>query len=555
MKVDNRSKRLILTHDETVGPTPEYITYNTPPRSESGNTSGRQSRPHGSSSASQDQIATPIGPMAANSLDHQTHNTTANDTAARTRLSTTHDTSRVQLKLSPVDLTDLLILCTAVPETDMWLSIGMMGQMPEADRAGGINVGSYCSYCGFLSDSPVVWDQSLVTSIQPDLSMTSPWLIAFLGLAIKHNEDVVLRHLVQRCQQEKFAKRIHRHLLCIALDHGRVDLFRQLLLHGLDVAVDGSASEGLLRQACTTLHDFIIARIKRDDNVDSIAEAMGFMYRACIMGEKLWKDEVLWTALQCRRAGVLRVCLEPPTSAVLDIDELMIKAPKIREITQKTGSTQAAAELVVAAASVVPENGATVLHLATSLLLGNEVRRLLDTGTNVNDAMKTGETALHILAGLSSPNGDEVAQILLGRGANPAAADSVGDSALHHTARNPWKYWRERFAYLLVQAGADINTLNDRDETPCITATLSQDLTAARGAMQWFLDNGASEDARDCDGNTARRYLEQRERDSEPGILDILGGIWAFEEPWTAEDQEMDMRAELLHHQLELYEM
>lgn len=462
----------------------------------------------------------------------------------------------MQLKLGPGDLNDLVVLRTTVPEAHLWLSMQMMVQISEAERAGGINTGSYCSYCGFLGDSPVVWDQdmtTLATIIHSGPSMTSLQLVAFLRFAIEHNEDMVLRQLAQRCQQQRFAQRIHRHLLCLTLDRGRLDLFRQLLLHGLDVDAEGSASRSLLEQACTTLHDFITARIERDENIDNIADAMGFMYRVGIMSERLWRGTVLWTALQCRRAGVLRACLEPPTSAVLDIDELMNEGPRIREVIQKTGSTQAAAELVAAAEGIVSENGATALHLATSLLLGSEVRRLLDAGTSVNNTTRTGETALHILAGLSSMNGEEVAQVLLGRGADLAAADCVGDTALHYAARNPWKQWRERFADLLVRAGADIHAPNDRDETPCITATLSQDLTATRGAMQWFLNRGAREDALDCDGNTARRYLEQRERDHEPGVLDIMGGVWAVQEPWTAEDQEMALRSAALQHLLSLY--
>ncbi|OAA77617.1 Ankyrin repeat-containing domain protein [Akanthomyces lecanii RCEF 1005] len=549
------------TNTLKLGPTPKYITYYTPTRSECGSISGGQRRPHGSSSALQ-EVGAPMAPMAANLIDHHTRNRTTNNTAARNRQSTEYDTYREQLKLSPDDTNDLWILCAPVPDTDLRVSTERMVQILAADRARGINGGSSCRYCGFLSDSPLIWDHrvaAIVASRLPDLDMTTPSLVVFLELTIKHNEDMVLRHLVQRCQQEKFAQRIHCHLFCIALDHCRGDLFRQLLLHGLDVDAEGSASRSLLWQARKTLHNFIIARVEQDDGISSVAEAMGLVYRACVMDEKLWKNRVLWNALRCRRADILRACLEQPTSAVVDIDELMSEAATIRDIITNTSSAQAAAELVVAAAGVVSENGATDLHLATSLLLSDEVLRLLDAGANVNAAMNTGETALHILAGLSSMDGDEVAQILLGRGADLAAADSVGDGALHYAARNQWTHCRARFAHLLVQAGADIHARNHRGETPCITAALYQDLMAAEGAMQWFLTHGALEDALDYDRNTARRYLQKRlleehERKIESAALDVFGcGDWD-EVPWIAGDQGVTPRVESVQQLVDFYE-
>ncbi|OAA37750.1 Ankyrin repeat-containing domain protein [Beauveria brongniartii RCEF 3172] len=567
------------------GPSPPWLSYQTPRRTYSHGAYGRERSIHASSSATQGASSASFAPTGSGSHDWYMQSTTTNDPAAETRQNTANDTRRVLLMLTQEDKNDLAIFYGPVPETELRHGTDKLHRLLVAERARPTCPVSCCSYCGFLPglvDVSIQGVSSLVSSTQQDLDMRTPSLIALLQFAIRHKEDAVLRHLVRRCQQSKFAQRIHRHLLCVALQYCRGALFRQLLLHGLDVNLDGtsSAGAGLLEQARMTLRDFTTKHVDLKGDNSSTFQAIGFMYRARVITERLWRDVVLWTALRHRRAGVLRACLQPPTSAKLDIDELMDKAAVICQVSKDTGSSEAAAVLVEPGSAVVSENGATVLHLATSLLLGDHVQRLLGRGADVNAAMKTGETALHILAA-SFSDGIDVAHSLLAWGASVVATDSVGDTALHKVAQqHAWASWRESLAALLVQAGADVNALNHRGETPLIVAARNQDLEAARVVMAWFVRKGAREDARDHDGNTAGVYLDARVRQHEAEVEehDATGGAhgqgwdpllcdWASGDAfpwthWTAAEvaelraaRESSPRAELLRNRLVSFQL
>lgn len=447
---------------------------------------------------------------------------------AQTGQNTTDDTRRVQLMLTPGDLDDLLLVHSPATATELRRGKEKLKRQAASSR-GMTKVVSQCSGCGDLHTSANVPTQvvgSLLASKTPNLDMTNQSLLALLRLAIEHDEGPVVRHLVRRCDKAtKFAQRIHTSILCTALHHHRGDIFRQLLLHSLDVDAEGRCGAGgnLLTQARSTLRGFITQHIKRAGNCSYVAEAMAFLYRARVITARLWKDEVLWTALRSQRTAVLGACLEQPTSAELDIDELIHKAGEIRQIMEATGSVETAAKLVAAAEvadGVVSETGATALHLAASLLLGNEVQRLIAAGADVNAATETGETALHILAGLSS-DGTHVAGILLDH-------------------------------------GADIHATNDRGETPHLTAALRQDPVTAGAMVQWFLDQGANAHALDPNGNTAWQYLQARppwqalRQEPAFGTLDMLTRNG---QPWTAENHNSStgLRAETLQTQLGSY--
>ncbi|KAM3509376.1 hypothetical protein MY10362_000615 [Beauveria mimosiformis] len=561
------------------GPSPPWLSYRTPRRTYSHGAYGRERSIRTSSSATRGASSASFAPTGSGSHDWYMQSTTTNDPAAETRQNTANDTRRVLLMLTQEDKDDLATFCGPVPETELRHGINKLHRLLVAERERPTCPVSCCSCCGFLPglvDVSIQGVSSLFSSTQQDLDMRTPSLIALLQFAIRHKEDAVLRHLVRRCQQSKFAHRIHRHLLCVALQYCRGSLFRQLLLHGLDVNLDGagSASAGLLEQARMTLRDFTTKHIDLKGDNSSTFEAIGFMYRARVITERLWRNVVLWTALRHRRAGVLRACLQPPTSAKLDIDELMDKAAVICQVSKDTGSSEAAAVLVEPGSAVVSENGATALHLATSLLLGDHVQRLLGRGADVNAAMKTGETPLHILAA-SFSDGIDVAHSLLAWGASVVATDSIGDTALHKVALHAWASWREGLAALLVQAGADVDAPNHRGETPLMVAARNQDLEAARVVMAWFVREGAREDARDHDGNTAEVYLDarvrQQQHEAEAEERDATGGgahgqgwdpllcDWAsgVADPWTATEmaelraaRESSPRAESLRNWL-----
>ncbi|KAM3564387.1 hypothetical protein MY1884_000735 [Beauveria asiatica] len=526
------------------GPSPAWLSYRTPRRTYSHGAYGRERSIHASSSSATRAASSSasFAPAGSGSHDWYRQSTAAaNDPAAEPRQSTASDARRVPLMLTRQDKNDAAAFCGPVAETELRRGTDKLHRLLAVERARPNCPVSCCRYCGFLPGlADVVSMQGvsfLVGSTQEGLDMRTPSLVALLQFAIRHREDAVVRHLVRRCQQSKLAQRMHRHLLCVALQYCRGALFRQLLLHGLDVNLDdddgggsASASAGLLEQARMTLRDFTTRHVDLKGDSGSTSEAVGFMYRARVVTERLWRNVVLWTALRHGRAGVLRACLQPPTSATLDMDELMDKAAVICQVCKDAGSSEAAAVLVEPGSAVAAsENGTTVLHLATSLLLGDHVQRLLGRGADVDAAMKTGETALHILAASSSvsvswsgsgsgSDGIDVAHSLLVWGASVVATDSVGDTALHKAARHAWTSWRESLAALLVRAGADVDALNHRGETPLMVAARSQqDVEAARVVVAWFAKRGAREDARDHDGNTAAAYLDARVRQHEEG--------------------------------------
>ncbi|KAJ6787715.1 hypothetical protein PWT90_08498 [Aphanocladium album] len=497
-------------------PPPPHILVKTPPhKQDSNSTSGNESRQQEPAYAAQ---VLPLLPSAAPKIyvfDSFMQKGTQEEVATRADSSISQE-RRMQLGLGWVDLDGLSSFRTNSSEAGLQRSIQNVQLLMQAEPARSIPY-RRCGRCGHLPAIPETSKLDLVTLFdgnQSKLNMADASLVRALQLAIKHNEAAMVVYLSRRCQHSTFMQRLHPSLLCIALHHKRDGLFRWLLLHGID-ADTGSlgASKQLLTHARLALRDFITALFKRGGD-GSVDDAAAFLYRARVITENHWKTKLLWAALRHNRHGILRVCLDQPTYAALDVDELMDKAEDIRKIIRETGSTEAAARLVTAVKlrHIVSENGATALHLAAALLLDEEVHQLLFDGVDADAAMETGETSLHILAGLSD-NSVCVAQIFFAANANVSATDCVGDTPLHNVARHALVPWRQNFIYYLLQAHADINARNHRGETPLIVAAMNVELEAAEDAMQWLINNGAHEEAFDDAENTAQHYLQARLND------------------------------------------
>jgi ankyrin repeat protein len=106
------------------------------------------------------------------------------------------------------------------------------------------------------------------------------------------------------------------------------------------------------------------------------------------------------------------------------------------------------------------EYGTTVLWFAAKQGHFDIVTLLLANGANPNLGQVCGLMPLMVV----KPNDDEfrIGSELIDHGANVKAVDHLGDSALHHAAIDG----RRAFAVLLMAKGADINSMNNKGQTP-----------------------------------------------------------------------------------------
>ncbi|KAJ3488916.1 hypothetical protein NLG97_g6100 [Lecanicillium saksenae] len=497
--------------------TPPYIEAKTPRNRDSTTTSGDARSQQGSAYVAQDCYAVAPAPPEIFMFDVFMQDREGDGIAAHAE-PPAKQVPRIQLELAWKDRTCLASLCTNYSGEELQRSIQNVQLQMHAEATKGTSY-RRCGRCGHL---PTMMDttkqdmRSLFDYGYLKMNMTDALFVRACQIGIKQNEVAMVVYLARRCQQSTFLQRLHPSLLCMALHHNRDDVFRWLLLHGIDAGTGFiDASKELLAHARMALGDFVTALFERESD-GRIDDAIAFLYRTRVITDNCWKRKLIWVALKHGRAGILETCLEPPTNATLDIDELMDKAEDIRKIMSETGSKDAAATLVSAAETreTKSEDGANALHFATALLLCDAVSRLCANGADINAAMENGETPLHILSGLSD-DGVQTARILLTANANVAARDSVGDTPLHNAARHALVPWRQELISCLLHAGADIEARNARGETPLIAAAINVELDEAADAMQWLIDKGANAQAMDHADNTAQDYLRARlsERD------------------------------------------
>jgi ankyrin repeat protein len=109
--------------------------------------------------------------------------------------------------------------------------------------------------------------------------------------------------------------------------------------------------------------------------------------------------------------------------------------------------------------------GATALHRAArSDRFLSRSRLLFLSGADINAQDTERRTPLHVAAGA---NAADTVEFLLAQGADADAMDAEGNTALHHAACRPSS---THVLKLLLDKGASVNTRNDRNETPLLSA-------------------------------------------------------------------------------------
>ncbi len=139
--------------------------------------------------------------------------------------------------------------------------------------------------------------------------------------------------------------------------------------------------------------------------------------------------------------------------------------------------------------------GRAPLHLA---ILGKyyEIVKVLiqEDSLEIDSRDVQGVTPLS-LAAMSGQK--DVAVLLLGRGSNPDEADILGNSSLHHAAKNNGDKSKE-MVFLLIQNNANIDNQNSFGCTPLFRAVTAGNLEVVSA----LLDSGADADLSNCKGKT-----------------------------------------------------
>lgn len=139
------------------------------------------------------------------------------------------------------------------------------------------------------------------------------------------------------------------------------------------------------------------------------------------------------------------------------------------------------------------------------------IKRLLETGADVNAADKYGNTALHWIA----VNGNaEIIRLLIKTGVSVNIKNSFGNMPLHLAL----SHGRADCVHILLAAGADVNARNEAGWTPLHYAASY----GTADCIRPLIVSGARPDVRNCNGETAIDILEMRHPELYAGYIGEL---------------------------------
>jgi|GEM_PF-1020308 len=184
----------------------------------------------------------------------------------------------------------------------------------------------------------------------------------------------------------------------------------------------------------------------------------------------------------------------------------------------KNGHTDVAKWLIEIGASVdfVGSDNKTALIIASLYGHIGVVEALLNASADVNATDKDQHTPILIaLANVKSPIRENIVTLLLAKGANPNLRNKTGKNALDYVF-----HYRLDIAETLLEAGLNINEVNDQGDTALINAIANKQEAAAISIIK----RGADIHHMDKDGQTALHHAAKNAL-TEVATLLVEGGI------------------------------
>lgn len=145
------------------------------------------------------------------------------------------------------------------------------------------------------------------------------------------------------------------------------------------------------------------------------------------------------------------------------------------------------------------ESGNTALHLACSRGHKATIKSLLRAGADTKEINNNANTALHLIVDCGGSNVDivDIIEILIDNGANVDSKNSLGNTPLHHAAKNGNK----AAVKSLIARGASTNEKNGAGRTPLVYCK--------KQTIKILLNNGNDPDSSEESNDTSKCEEEQ----------------------------------------------